>query len=440
MITCEKNGAESSSDLPQCIPMNSSQFGLVSSIYTLGGLLGALLAGPVSTKMGRQLTLQFTTIFFIMGPIAEALAYNIPVLGFGRAFSGIGAGAAIVVGPIYVSEVSPPDVRGFFGAFTQVMTNVGILLTQLLGLFLSENSLWRVILAVAGAVGVVQLVGLLLIPESPTWLAEHGRVNLARDVLQRIRGDDVDIEPEVDAWKAMAGGSDEEESLLAPPAGTTPPQQPQVSMLRVVTDASYRPAIVAVVGVMIAQQFTGINSIIMYSVSLLQTILPTAAPLVAVLISVVNLVITLACTPLPDKIGRRRCLLYSITGLGASSVLLALGILFNQRVLSGLATLMFVACFAVGMGPVPFMLASEIVGAEAVGAAQSWALSANWISTFVVAQFFPMLNDALGGQGKVYWLFAGMCVLMGAFIYRRVPETKGKASIDEVWGRNRRRD
>lgn len=440
VITCEKRGIKSSSDLPQCIPMSPSQFGLVSSIYTLGGLLGALAAGPISTKLGRQVTLRLTTVFFIMGPVAEALAFNIFILSFGRIFSGVGAGASIVAGPIFISEIAPSGSRGFFGAFTQVMTNVGILLAQLLGYFLSEDSLWRVILAVAGGLGALQLVGLFLVPESPTWLAEHGQVNLARQVLQQIRGIDADIENEVESWKAIPGESAEEESLLAPPPGTVRPKQPQVTMLRVIADRTYRPAIVAVVGVMIAQQFTGINSIIMYSVSLLQTILPTTAGLLAVGISVVNLVITLACTPLPDKIGRRTCLLSSVTGMGTSAALLALGIFYNWKVLSGLASLLFVAAFAVGLGPVPFILASELVGPEAVGAAQSWALAANWISTFIVAQFFPMLNNALGGRGRIYWLFAAVSGVMGVFIYWRVPETKGKANLDEVWGRNRRRD
>lgn len=209
-------------------------------------------------------------------------------------------------------------------------------------------------------------------------------------------------------------------------------------MVRAVTDPYYRPAIVAVVGVMIAQQFTGVNSIIMYSVSLLQSILPTTAALLTVVISGINLVITLACSPLPDKIGRRACLLLSISGMGFNSMLLALGIYFNLKALSAIAVLLFVASFAVGLGPVPFILASELVGPEAVGAAQSWALAANWIATFIVAQFFPMLNEYLG-RGKIYWLFAAMALVLGGFIYARVPETRGKASVDEVWGREDRR-
>ncbi|KAE8380228.1 general substrate transporter [Aspergillus bertholletiae] len=447
VITCERKSIHSTIalGLPQCIPMNPSQFGLVSSIYTLGGLVGALLAGPVSTKHGRLFTLRVTTIFFILGPIAETFASSIPVLGLGRLLSGVGAGASIVVGPIYISEIAPPSAKGFFGAFTQIMTNVGILLTQSLGYFLSNGSMWRIILAIAGVLGCLELLGLFLVPESPIWLADHQKGNVARHVLQRIRGKDADIEPEVEGWRTSAApenSTGEEQSLLSPSSGNMPPKQPPVTMMRAVMDPFYRPAIIAVVGVMVSQQFTGVNSIIMYSVSLLQTILPTTAALLSVIISAINLIITLACSPLPDKIGRRACLLLSISGMGLNSALLALGIYFNQKVLSAIAVLLFVSCFAVGLGPVPFILASELVGPEAVGAAQSWALGANWIATFIVAQFFPMLNEFLGGRGRIYWIFAAMACLLGSFIYWWVPETKGRANADEVWGRadQRRQD
>ncbi|KAL2834858.1 general substrate transporter [Aspergillus cavernicola] len=447
VITCERKSIHSSTSegLPQCIPMNPSQFGLVSSIYTLGGFLGALKAGPISTKYGRLFVLRETTIFFIIGSLAETFAPNISILGFGRFLSGIGSGAAIVVGPIYISEVAPSSAKGFFGAFTQIMTNVGILITQTLGYFLSDGSMWRFVLAFTGIFGVLELLGLALVPESPAWLVEHQQEDVARRILQRIRGKDADIQGELDRLSRSTGSEDdagEEQSLLAPPLNNLPPKQPPVTMARVFMDSDYRPAIIAVVGVMIAQQFTGINSIIMYSVSLLQSILPTTAALLSVVISAINLIMTLACSLLPDKIGRKSCLLLSISGMGVNSMLLALGIYFNVKALSAIAVLLFVASFAVGLGPVPFILASELVGPEAVGATQSWALAANWISTFIVAQFFPMLNDALGGRGKIYWLFAAMAGIFAGFIYWRVPETKGKTSMDEVWGREnqRRRD
>ncbi|KAJ5790126.1 uncharacterized protein N7518_007137 [Penicillium psychrosexuale] len=442
VITCERQGIHSSgiTSLPQCFPMTPSQFGLVSSIYTLGGLLGALLAGPIATKYGRLLALRVTTIFFILGPVAETLAPAISLLSLGRFLSGIGSGAAIVVGPIYISEIAPPSARGLFGAFTQVMTNVGILLTQSLGYFWSEASLWRLILAVAGIIGALELLGLFLVPESPSWLAEHQKISQARRVLQRIRGRDADIEAEIASWSTSdAPASGEEESLLSNSSGDRPSRKAAVTFMQVVKDPYYRPAIIAVVGVMVAQQLTGMNSIVMYSVSLLQSILPTTAALLTVIISAVNLVITLACSPLPDRIGRKLCLMLSICGMGCSSILLAISIFMSAKILTAIAALLFVASFAVGLGPVPFILASELVGPEAVGAAQSWALGVNWIATFVVAQFFPVLDDALGGRGQVYWVFAAMAGLFGVFIYRYVPETKGRSNADEVWGRADRR-
>ncbi len=113
---------------------------------------------------------------------------------------------------------------------------------------------------------------------------------------------------------------------------------------------------------------------------------------------------------------------------------------FNIQILAAIATLSFVASFGVGLGPVPFILSNELVGPEAVGATQSCALATNWIATFIVSQFFPILNERLGGQGRIYYIFAIMAAIFGAFIAWWVPETKGKSGADEVWGRKEARE
>lgn len=418
--------------------MNATEFGLVTSIFTLGGLFGALAAGPASTKYGRLMTMRLTTIVFVLGPLMEALAQSVALMSVGRFLSGIGAGASTVVCPIYVAEVAPPALRGFFGAFTQVMINVGILTAQLLGYFLSRDNLWRIILGVAGLIGLIELLGLFFTPESPKWLAEHKKTQLARRILQLVRGPDANIEPEVKDWN-ISQSSEEEEALLAAPAGESPPRSPHVSIFEAVRSSTYRPAVIAVAAAMTAQQLTGINSIVMYSVAILKPILPTGAALLTVIVSAVNVIVTLLCAPLADKIGRKWSLLLSITGMGISSILLSIALALDIKILAGIATLLFVASFATGLGPVPFILASELVGPEAVGATQSWGLAANWISTFVVAQFFPILDNALGGRGRIYWLFAGISLFFGLFIAWWIPETKGKANADEVWGRSQDR-
>ena len=179
--------------------MDAASFAVVSSIYTLGGLLGALSSGPLSSRYGRVLPLRLASIFFILGPLVSALAPSIPVMATGRFLSGVGAGVAVVVVPIYISEIAPPQSKGMFGALTQVGTNIGILLTQVLGYFLSYGGMWRVVLGVAGGVAVVQAVGLFGVVESPQWLATKERFGFAKKVLRRIRGDS-SIEEEAGNW------------------------------------------------------------------------------------------------------------------------------------------------------------------------------------------------------------------------------------------------
>ncbi|KAM0801904.1 general substrate transporter [Usnea florida] len=449
VITCDKksvNSATLNPKLPQCISMNTDQFAVVSSMFTLGGLLGALAAGPLCNKYGRLLSMRLATIFFVTGPIFESAAPSISLLAFGRILSGVGAGSCLVVVPIYISEVSPPKEKGLFGAATQIMVNAGIVIAQVLGYFLSKGSMWRIILAIAGGIGVFQLLALSMVPESPKWLAEHRNPQHARHILRRMRGQRVDLDEEVKAWNVDSSREDiaEEQSLLNAPPGSHPGPNPDaasdtVGIFSAFMHPNYRPAVIAVVAVMVAQQLTGINSIIMYSVSLLSALLPTKAALLTVAVSAMNLVITTLCAPLSDKIGRKTCILLSIAGMGTSSVLLATGIGEGIKVLAAIATLLFVASFAVGLGPVPFILANELVGAEAVGATQSWALAANWVATFIVSQFFPILNKALGERGRIYFVFAGMALLLGTFIAWWVPETKGKSGADEVWGRKEAR-
>lgn len=187
--------------------MSPTEWGVVGSMYTLGGLIGALSAGPLAGRFGRLRSMQITTIFFTIGPVFEALSPGIAVLAFGRLLSGVGAGASVVIVPLYISEIAPPADKGFFGAFTQIMCNVGILITQLLGYFLSHDSYWRLILAVGGLIGAGQALGLFLSVESPKYLAEQGNISLAKKTLRNIRGEHADIDDEMSNW-GVAGTED----------------------------------------------------------------------------------------------------------------------------------------------------------------------------------------------------------------------------------------
>ncbi|KAK4546828.1 hypothetical protein LTR36_001560 [Oleoguttula mirabilis] len=460
--------AAPSGTFPQCIPMNSAQFGVVSSFFTLGGLVGALAAGPVTTKYGRLRAMILASAFAAVGPVFEALATNIGLLTVGRLISGFGAGAATVIVPIYISETAPPHQKGFFGSFTQVMINVGILIAQVLGLFLSRGQLWRIILGVGGAIALVQTAGLVLGgQESPKWLADNGKASLAKRALRKLRGHEANVDEEVEGWgvESREDVEDEEDTLLTnedrmpehpeDEGESDQQQQPNskvgraeqqaenlaktIGFLAVLRNPDYRPAVIAVVMIMVGQQLCGINSIVMYGVSLLSDLLEANSALLNVGVAALNLIVTLSAAPLVDKLGRKACLLLSITGMGVNSILLAVGIMKGIAPLSAIAVLLFVASFGLGLGPIPFILSSELVGAEAVGATQSWALAANWIATFVVAQFFPVVNEKLG-KGQVYFIFAAFALVFGLFTAWWVPETKGKKDADEVWGRSKGRE
>ncbi|KIW89544.1 uncharacterized protein Z519_09700 [Cladophialophora bantiana CBS 173.52] len=449
-IKSKKSPSSTLGGLPQCIPMNSTQLGLVSSIFTLGGLIGALAAGPLSARYGRLRTMRVNTFLLALGPLAEALAPNIGVLSAGRFISGLGAGVSVVVVPIYISEIAPPKEKGFFGAFTQIMTNMGIFTTQLLGYFLSHGQMWRIILAVAGMIGVLQFAGLAFSVESPKWQAAHGEPRQANGNLRRIRGQKADIQEEVEGWivqdfderheeeRTLLTSSDHEPHMDSNTSSRDKAPEP-MGIIAVLRDPINNRAILAVVVVMMAQQLCGINSIVMYGVSLLAELLASNSALLNIFVSILNIAATTGFAPLADVLGRKPCILTSIAGMGASSILLAIGIRGAIPVLSAIAVLLFVASFAFGLGPVPFILASELVGPEAVGATQSWALAANWISTFIVAQFFPVVNEKLG-KGVVYFVFAAIAAVSFVFVGWYVPETKGKKDADEVWGRPPRRE
>jgi MFS family permease len=455
--------------LPSCIPMSSSVFAVVSSIYTLGGLVGALSGGPVSSALGRVPTMRITSVFAIVGSILEAFAPHAAMLATGRVLTGVAAGASTVVVPLYISEVAPPQSRGLYGFMTQISINIGIVITQGIGYFLSHDSSWRWILVAGLGIAVLHAIGLSIVAESPAWLASKGRKDEAKVTLRRLRGDHANLNIEYAALGITSRVAHEETAFLGgehavesqnyggalSAASTAPPSvksnssriqhhKETLTVFQVVRDSFYRPAIIATVGVLVAQQLCGINSIIMYSVRLLNGIVSMNSALLTVMISCANLFATIACAPLPDRLGRKACLLLSILGQGTSAFILAFGIRYDIKLLSAVFVFAFVVAFAVGLGPVPFMLASEMVGQEAVGATQSWALASNYVATFLVSLCFPLINDGLNAKldrpGSVYFIFTALALLSGLFVWKRVPETKGKRDVDEVWGRTRRED
>ncbi|KAK6513301.1 hypothetical protein TWF281_004940 [Arthrobotrys megalospora] len=439
IISCHGRGTSLELDIRPCIPMSEQTYGFVTSVFSVGGLIGAVSAGSIADTYGRKRTAMFNSVGFIVGPALMALATDVTTLSVGRVISGVSAGSSVVIAPLYIHSVAPTEYAGTFGASTQVIINLGILVAQFLGLFLSVVPYWRLILAIGGFIGLAQCLLLPFCVESPKWLASVGSRDLAYQSLVKLRGrSDVDDElvsfGEASGPDGEDGGLDDatpSQRLLGQPtepiATTT-----KITLYQFMTLADYRRQLIAVVGIMIAQQFMGINAIIMYGVSILGDIIPTGATLINVIVSLLNLFVTAIAARIIDKVGRKPPLLLSIVGMGIFSALLGIGIIFKIQVLSGISTLLFVSSFAIGLGPLPFMIASELVGHEAVGAAQSIGLTTNWLATFAVAYGFPSLR-AMVGNGEVFFIFSALSICSFLFVSKNIPETKGR-TVDEVWG------
>lgn len=358
---------------------NFSPIGLVTSIFSVGGLIAATFAGTLAGRYGRRRFSIYTCIPFIMGSLIMALSNNVNHLQAGRFIVGLGAGSAIVVVPLYLNEISPPDLRGMLGFMNQFSINIGILLAQFLGLAYSNFEQWRYILFGGAVIASLEAVLLYFIPESPKWLVSAGRVEEGRRALQHLRYS-VDVENEFSVYS-----NEEDQGLLGNPGNVVEARTlKQVSILKFCTDKTYRPKFLAVSGVMAFQQLCGINSIIFYGVSVLATLFPQLAPMLNCVISILNCVVTAYSSTIVDKYGRKVLLFFSISGMTVTSALLGFGIIHTLPILSAISAMLFVVSFAMGLGPIPFMVISELVPEVSVGAAQSVGTTINWLATFLV--------------------------------------------------------
>lgn len=416
----------------KCIPLSSEQIGLVTSIFSIGGLIGSFYVGTIADKIGRKRTTLFHNVIFFVGSFLNATANSFAVLLAGRFIAGIGAGSAIVITLLMINEIAPDQYKGFLGLMNQVSINVGILLTQVLALWLCTNNSWRYLLLTGSVIAAINFCLILLyMDESPVWLYNNGKAVDAFKVLHSLRGGEYsDSRNEVNSWKS--GGVGDEESLLSDESSRATSGSSTITLTEYLRLLEYKNSRLVATGILVFQQFCGINSIIFYGVSVLISIFPDAAIFINCLISIVNAVVTFASAPLIDRLGRKPLLKTSVLMMGISAVLLGYGISTKNALFSVVGTFVYITFFAVGLGPIPFLLVGEVTQQKAKAPAQSWGVTMNWVATFVVGFLFPILKNSWIGAG-VYYIFAVMCVLTFLFVQRFVPETKGKHSYEEVW-------
>jgi sugar porter (SP) family MFS transporter len=394
---------------------NLDQQAIVSSLL-IGAVIGALLAGRLAGMAGRRRTIIAAGWLYLVGAVGSALAQGVWQLVAARVILGLAVGAASFVSPMYIAETAPRRIRGGTVTFNQLMLTMGILTAYLANWGLKglpDN--WRWMLGLAGAPGLALAIGMLFVPPSPRWLVERERTDDARRVLQRIEGTK-DVDDELHDIERATAGRARHRELLSP---------------------AVRPMLVVGVGLAAFQQLVGINTIIYYAPTILSFTGITAGSALtkAVFIGVTNVAFTLVAIVLLDRVGRRPLLLVGTSGLVGA--LVVLGVFFRSDWLQQHAPeaalgalLLYIASFAVGLGPIFWLMISEIYPLSVRGPAESVAAVVNWGTNVIVSFTFLTLVGALTASGA-FWLYAGIGVVAIGFIVARVPETRGR-SLEEI--------
>jgi len=380
------------------------------SVVLLGCIAGSSVAGSIADRAGRRWTLLASGVIFGIGALGSALAPTVSVLLVSRFVVGIAIGFCSVVAPLYISEVAPANVRGALVSLYQFAITIGILGAYIVDYALAATGAWRWMLGLGVIPALILIGGMVALPESPRFLFKLGLAGPARDVLRRIAGHDEIAAEE----QAIA------ESLQTAGAGFEIFRQPAV-----------RGALILGFSLAVLQQVTGINTVIYYGpqIFLMAGIASNQASILAqTLVGTVNCLATLIAIFFVDRIGRKPLLYAGCAGMFVA--LSALSFAFAQTRLAGslgtialVSMMLYVGSFAYSLGPIVWLLISEIFPLQARGLGMSICTLGNWLANLVVSLFFLSMIQLLG-RPLTFGIYAVLCIVTLVVVKRGVPETK----------------
>jgi sugar porter (SP) family MFS transporter len=397
--------------------LSDSQTEIAASSLLLGCVVGASVAAFTSDRFGRKRVLLGAAALFTLSSIGAALPRDLVEFAVARLLGGIAIGIASTLSPLYIAEISPAKRRGLLVSLNQLAIVSGILLSYSVNYLLTGAgpANWRWMFASAAIPSLGFLFTLLFIPESPRWLMQKGREPEARRFLAKIGGPEAAAE-EIDAIRAAI--SEESGDLL---------------------DPAFRKALIVAVVIALFSQFTGINTIIYYgSIVFLEHVPHQTAGTALwanVIIGAINFVATIAGMLLIDRSGRKPLLMSAFAGMAVSLVAVSAAIHFQA---AGAVVLIFVltyvACFAVGVGTGTWVMMSEICPTRIRGRAMSLATVCLWCGTLLVTLTFLSLVNLFTAAG-VFLLYATVSIAAFVFVWRKIPETKGRTleEIEKWW-------
>jgi SP family arabinose:H+ symporter-like MFS transporter len=403
--------------------LSNLQTEIAASSLLLGCLLGAAGASMIGDRYGRKISLIFSACLFALSSVGAALANTVTVFAVARLAGGLAIGLASVLTPVYIAEISPSKNRGTLVSLNQLAIVVGILSAYLVNWQLSKfgDNSWRWMLAVAAIPSVAFFAGLLVIPESPRWLIGKGRQSEGEQILSRIFGARAAEEQVRAVQHAAASEEGSWHEVFAP---------------------AMRKRLTVGVALAVFCQITGINTVLYYGSIIVSEHFPgqsTGAALAAnVIIGLANLVFTIVAMIYLDRWGRRAILMIASGGMGVALTVLVISLQVHgapAMLILG-SILVYVAFFALGMGPGPWLIISEIFPTKVRGRAASLATSSLWSGTLLVTFTFLSLVNHLG-LGGTFVIYGALSFLCFFYIWKAVPETKGKTleQIQETWGK-----
>lgn len=407
--------------------LTEGQIENVTAFGLIGAVIGALFGGRVTDLLGRKKVILASAFIFATGAFWSGWAPNVNQLLISRLYLGLAIGVSSFSVPLYIAEISPTKIRGTLVSMFQLLITVGILASYLSDSAIADNDnveSWRMMFYVGIIPAIILFVGMIFLPETPRWLMSRGREEEGRKVLEMIEDPAM-----VDANIALMK---EELAKDADQAGWKELFQPWM-----------RNALIIAAGIMFFQQFVGINTVIYYSPMIFLKAGfegAEAAIWASVSVGVINVLFTILSLYLIDRLGRRKLYFIGTAGIVFSLFFMGLGFALQDQIgewskwlLVG-SMLVYIAFFAISLGPLGWLIITEVFPTRVRGLGASIGSLSNWgFNTLVVWTFFKMMN--ILGQAEVFWMFGVIGIIGLIWGYRFIPETKGVSleKIEEHW-------
>jgi len=410
----------------------SAQEGFFVSCALLGCIAGVLFSGYLSDRAGRKKVLIIAALLFLVSAIGFSFSSSFGMLIFFRLLAGMGVGVASNISPLFISEVAPAKQRGGLVVFYQLAITIGILAAYVSNYALQQyaagsygqhtaivqklfvNDVWRGMFLMGAIPALAFCLLLFLVPESPRWLAQFGRNDKALNILVKINGEEQgrkELTAIAETAMQKTGGLKELSRV---------PLSKLLWMAVILTALS---------------QFSGINGVIFYGPTILKSagIVTQDALLYQVMLGTANMLFTIVAIWKVDSWGRRP--LYITGSLCAAIALLLTGICFSLKINGAIMVvciMLFLLCFAFSLGPLKFVIATEIFPTRVRGTALSICIMAMWIADWFVNLLFPVMRDKLGID-VTFYLFSFSCLVSFFYAKRKLFETKGK-TLEQIAG------